>query len=126
VELAIVAALMLTHHADRPEADLLIAADRTPVSRRRIDRDHVVTALLEQEPGEQADSLGASAPALAASPKEDVNAGAPVSRIQFLVELDAACELAVELNHQQHTRTMPEELRFDALGRLRRTPPSGH
>src|SRR5947208_5268502 len=64
------AALVLAHHADGLKAELLVAADRLLVSRRRIDGEPVVAALLEQEPGEQADRLRPSALTLPAAAQE--------------------------------------------------------
>src|SRR5579863_3097241 len=64
MELAVGAALVLAHHADRAEADLRIAADRPLVGRRGVDGDPVVPAPAAQVPGEQADGLGADAAAL--------------------------------------------------------------
>jgi hypothetical protein len=49
------------HRADGSEAHLLLAADGLPVGRRRIDGDPAMTALIEQEPDEQADCLRAHA-----------------------------------------------------------------
>ena len=44
-------------HADRSEPDLLVGADRGRVVGRRIDREPMVTALLDQVPGEHEDRL---------------------------------------------------------------------
>jgi hypothetical protein len=62
------------HHADRPEADLRVAADRALVGRGRVDGEPVMLPPLAQETGEQADGLGANAAAL-------VGGGGPPERI---------------------------------------------
>ena len=77
MELAVGAALVPAHHADRPEAHLGVAADGAFVVRGRVDRDPVMAALLEQVPGQQRDRLGARAPALEAGAEVDVDAGGP-------------------------------------------------
>jgi hypothetical protein len=46
MELAVGPALVAAHHADRAEADLLIAPDRPLVGRRRVDGQPVVPSLL--------------------------------------------------------------------------------
>jgi hypothetical protein len=89
MELAVVAALVLAHHADRQEAGLLVAADRPPVGRRRVDGDPVMPPPFEQEPGKQADGLRADAFALVGGTEEDVDARVPVHRVFLLVILDA-------------------------------------
>jgi methylmalonyl-CoA/ethylmalonyl-CoA epimerase len=68
VEGAVGAALVLAHDPDGAEAHLGVAADGRLVGGRRVDRDPVVAALLEQEPGQQPDRLGPGAPALEAYP----------------------------------------------------------
>jgi len=45
------------HQADGPEAQLDVAADRLLISGRRVNGDPVMTTLLEEEPGQQPDSL---------------------------------------------------------------------
>src|SRR6266496_4033216 len=97
MEAAVGAALVLTHHADRAEAHLGITADRLVVGGRRINRDPVVTAPLEQEPGEQPDSLPAQTPALEPGGQVNVDPGVPVHRVVLLVVLDAAGDLPVDL-----------------------------
>jgi len=60
MEAAIAAAFVLAHDPDGPEAHLGIAADRLMIGGCRIDRDPVMAALLEQEPGQQPDRLCAA------------------------------------------------------------------
>jgi hypothetical protein len=57
VEMAVAAALVLAHDAGRAEARRGVAADGLLVSGCRVNRDPVMTALAEQEPGEQPGSL---------------------------------------------------------------------
>src|SRR5215469_12011989 len=99
----VAAALVLTHHADRPEASFGVAADRPVVRRRRVDGDAVVTALLEQEPGQQRDGLAPCALALEAAAEEDIDSGVPVHRGLLLVVLDAPGDFSLDL-HYQHDR----------------------
>ena len=126
MEPAVGAALVLAHHADRAEANLRIAADRPLVRRGRVDGDPVVLPPLVQEPGEQADGLGADAAALVGGAEEDVDARVPVHRVFLLVVLDAPGDVAVDLDHEQHARPVTGELRRDVLGFLGLTPPAGH
>jgi len=49
VEAAIAAALLLTHHAGRPEAHLGVAADRLDVGRRGVDGDPVMTRCFDSQ-----------------------------------------------------------------------------
>ena len=51
MEAAVAAALVLAHDPDGTEANLGVAADRRLVGGGRVDRDPVMAALLEQEPG---------------------------------------------------------------------------
>jgi hypothetical protein len=73
MEATIGAALVPAHDAHGPEAHLPVAANRLLVGCRRVDRDPVVAPLAEQEPGEQADRLCASALALVTAAEEDVD-----------------------------------------------------
>jgi hypothetical protein len=126
MELAVVAALVLAHHADRQEAGLLVAADRPPVGRRRVDGDPVMPPPFEQEPGKQADGLRADAFALVGGTEEDVDARVPVHRVFLLVILDAPGDVAGDIDHQEHARLIASELRRNQLGLLGLTPPPGH
>ena len=51
------AAPVLAHHADGPEAQLGVAADRLLIGGRRVNGDPVMTTLLEQELGQQPGGL---------------------------------------------------------------------
>src|SRR6266536_1670428 len=104
VEMAVAAALVLAHDADRAEAHRGVAADGLSVGGRRVNRDPVMTALVEQEPGEQPDSLAARALALETAAEVDVDPGMPVHRVVLLVVLYAPGDLAVDLHHQKHRR----------------------
>src|SRR4051812_4620381 len=53
------AALGAARDPDAAEADALVAADRDGVVGRRVDRDPVVAALLEQPSRDRADGVGA-------------------------------------------------------------------
>ena len=61
--------LVLAHHAHLPEPDRRVAADRLLVVRRRVDRDAVVPAVVEQVPHDQLDRLAAEAAALRRRPR---------------------------------------------------------
>ena len=47
IEAAVAAALVLAHQADQTEAHLGVAADRLSIGNHRVNRDPVMTALLE-------------------------------------------------------------------------------
>src|SRR5258708_12031995 len=78
MEMAVAAALVLAHDADRAEAHLAIAADCLVVGGRRVDRDPVMTALVEQVPGQQPNSLAACALALETAAELNVDPSVPV------------------------------------------------
>jgi hypothetical protein len=61
----------------------------------------MVTALLEQVPGQQRDGLPARAPALETAPQVDVDPGMPVHRVVLLVIGDAPGDLPGGLHYQQ-------------------------
>src|SRR5258707_9687094 len=88
MELAVAAALVLAHDADWAEARLGVAADCLVVSGRRVDRDAVMTALLEQVPGQQRNSFAAGALALETAAEINVDPSVPVPRVVLLVVLD--------------------------------------
>src|SRR5258708_11161295 len=99
MEMAVAAALVLAHDADRAEAHLGIAADCLVVGGRRVDRDPVMAALVEQVPGQQPDGLAARAPSLVAAAEVDVDPSVPVHRVVLLVVLDPPGDLPVDLYH---------------------------
>src|SRR6266581_646755 len=123
VEMAVAAALVLAHDADRAEAHRGVAADGLSVGGRRVNRDPVMTALVEQEPGEQPDSLAARALALETAAEVDVDPGMPVHRVVLLVVLDAPGDLAVDLQHQKHRRPAAAQVFLDHRHRIRLAPP---
>src|SRR5262249_8552967 len=88
-EVAARAPLVLAHHADAAEAHPGVAADRPFVGGRRVDRDPVMAAPLEQVPGEQRDGLPPRALALEAAAEVDVDARVPGHRVVLLVVLDS-------------------------------------
>src|SRR5712692_418759 len=102
VEMAVAAALILAHDADRAKAYCGVAAGGLLVSGRRVDREPVMTALAEQEPGEEPDSLASRALSLETAAEVDVDPGMPVHRVVLLVVLDAPGDLPVDLCHQKH------------------------
>src|SRR6266700_4626118 len=88
MEMAVAAALVLAHDADRAEAHLGVTADCLVVGGRRVDRDPVMTALVEQVPGQQRNSLAARALALEPAAEVNVDPRVPVHRVVLLVVLD--------------------------------------
>jgi catechol 2,3-dioxygenase-like lactoylglutathione lyase family enzyme len=101
VEGAVGSALVLAHDPDGSEAHLGVTADGRLVGGRRVDRDPVVAALLEQEPGQQPDRLGPGAPALEAAAEVDVDPRLPVHRVVLLVVLDSPGDLPADLHHEK-------------------------
>src|SRR5258708_4254822 len=101
MEMAVAAALVLAHDADRAEAHLAIAADGLVVGGRRVDRDPVMTALVEQVPGQQRNSLAACALALETAAEINVDPSVPVHRVVLLVVLDPPGDLPTDLHHQK-------------------------
>src|SRR6266702_545136 len=56
--------LGFTHHTNPPEADLLVSPDRGRVGHGGVDRDAVMTALVEQQADNLRDGLGTDATAV--------------------------------------------------------------
>ena len=101
MERAVQAALVPAHHADRPETDPLVGANGALVGRGRVDGEPMVTACLEQVPRKRADRVGAEAAVLECRGEEDVDAGVAVLRLVLLPVLDAARDLALDLDHER-------------------------
>src|SRR5258706_8762201 len=95
------AALVLAHDADRAEVHLGVAADCLVVGGRRVDRDPVMTALLEQVPSQRRNSLPAGALALETAAEINVDPSVPVHRVVLLVVLDPTGDLPIDLHHQK-------------------------
>ena len=95
-------ALVLAHDADGLEADLLVGADGGGVVGRRVDRQPVVAALVDEVVRHRPDGVGAQPLPLHLLRQEEVDARTPVHRILLLVVLDQADHLAVELDRERH------------------------
>ena len=78
---AVGGSLVLPHDADAHEPDRLVAADRPLVGGRRVDRQAMVAAVLDQMAHEHADGLAAEAASLPGLAEEEVDAGAAVLRV---------------------------------------------
>src|SRR4051794_25345965 len=87
------AALVAAHDPDGAEADALVAADRDGVVGRRVDRDPVVTAVLEQPSRDRSDRVGAEALAVPAGVQREVDAAVAVPRLGLLPALREADDL---------------------------------
>src|SRR5688500_95163 len=68
-----------------PETDLLVGADCLLVRRRRINRQAMVTALLDQEPGEGSDRVRPKALTVTRRVEEQVDPGMPKLHVSLLV-----------------------------------------
>jgi hypothetical protein len=68
--------------------------------RRRVDRDPVMAAVLDQVPHEQLDRLRAEAAPVQCRIDEDVDAGVSVLRVRLLAVLHEAGDLAADLDRQ--------------------------
>src|SRR5258708_29070328 len=101
MEMAVARALVLAHDADGAEGDPGVDADCLLVGGRRVDRDPVMTALLEQVPGQQRNSLAACALALETAAEINVDPSVPVHRVVLLVVLDPPGDLPADLHHQK-------------------------
>src|SRR6266568_7928831 len=113
MEMAVAAALVLAHDADRAEAHLGVTADCLVVGGRRVDRDPVMTALTEQVPGQQRNSLAARALALETAAEVNVDPGVPVHRVILLVVLDPPGDLPADLHHQKGRRAAAPQVFLD-------------
>src|SRR4029079_7909829 len=98
MELAGDAAFVAAHNPDRPEADLLVGPDRAGVGGRGIDRQAVVTTLLEQPARDGPNGIGARPATLYRRGHDDVDAGVAVVGVVLLARLDAAGDRAVDLD----------------------------
>ena len=101
VERPVGSLLVGAHDPDPTEADLLVGADRGRVVGRRVDREPVVTALLDQVPREDPHRLAPQSLAVPRRRQVQVDAGAAVHRIIHLAELHGADHLAVGLDHER-------------------------
>jgi hypothetical protein len=68
--------LIPAHDADPAEADLRVGGDRFCVVGRRIDRESMVAAPVEEVRGQRPDGIGTEAAALGRRRDEEVDAGA--------------------------------------------------
>src|SRR6185295_5848862 len=123
VEFARGAALISTHHADGPEAHLLVGPDGACVGGRGIDRQSVVAALVEQPPRDRPNGIGAEAATLERRRQEDVDAGVPVVRVVLLARLDAAGERPIYLDRPHEPIQFPSEQLVRAVLRPAGVPP---
>jgi conjugative relaxase-like TrwC/TraI family protein len=93
-------ALVLAHHADRPEADLLVCPDRGGVVGGGVDRDAVMPTLVDQVVNDASDRLASQPAAVQHRIEEDIDRRMTVPRRELLPVLDHARHGAVELDRQ--------------------------
>ena len=120
---AIGAAFVSAHDADRPEAHGPVSPDCPLVGGRRIDRDPVMAAFLEQESGERPDGVPAQAAAVGGGRQEQVDLRAAVVRVELLAELDAPHDRAANLDRER-VRDVLEPVLDGRLGPAL-APPAG-
>lgn len=75
---AIGSPLVLSHDANRPEADLRIGGDGRGVVGGGVDSEAVVAVLGDEVPGQGADGVGAGAPPVDGGVEVDVDVGVAV------------------------------------------------
>ena len=118
---AVRGSLVLPHDADAREPDRLVAADGPLIGGRRVDRQAMVAAVLDQMPHEHADGLAAETASLPGLAEEEVDAGAAVLRVGDLVVLDRARHRPVHVDREQ----VAVVRRLEVVG-LRIAPPLPH
>jgi hypothetical protein len=121
VPLAAGQALVLTHHADRLEARVLIGADRRRVVRGGVDDESMVASLADQVLRHRPHGFRAEALSLDFLRKEDVDAGVAVHRVVLFVVLDESDHLALELDREDRALVGPGGLARE-LFQLRLAP----
>ena len=114
-------ALVRAHHANAAKADLLVAADRRGVVGRGIDRDPVVTPVLDQVTDQAGEGVGADPAAMQRRIEEQIDGRMPVLGLGLLPELDQARDGAVHPDrHPRRLRVVPGEV----VGLV--VPPASH
>src|SRR2546425_11456081 len=93
-------AFVAAHHADRPEPDALVAADRAGVRRRRVDDDAMVPALLDEPPCQSTDGVAAETPVVPVRVQRDVDARMAVVGFRLLPVTDHPDGLALVLDRE--------------------------
>jgi len=88
-------------HADAPEADRLVTADRLLVRGCGIDHDPVMAALLDEPARQCSDRVAAESAAVQLRGEEEVDSRVAVLGIRVLVDLPEADELAVVLDRER-------------------------
>ncbi len=121
---AVGAAFVLAHDADGAESDLPIGADRPLVGGRRVDRQAVMPALLEQVAGDRPDRVRAEALSLRDGGQEEVDGRASIVGVGDLVELDAPDDGPGALDDECDLADVGEPVRGGPID-PRRVPPSG-
>ena len=97
---AVVDALVLPHHTHAHEPHRRVAADRRLVGERRIDRQPMVAAGLE-EVAHGVHRLAAEPPPLPRPAEEDVDGGAAVHGVGDLVVLDQSRDGSANLDREE-------------------------
>src|SRR2546421_5434872 len=111
--------LGFTHHTNPPEADLLVSPDRGRVGHGGVDRDAVMTALVEQQADNLRDGLGTDATAVQLRVDEHVDACVTELGVVLLPVLNETRDHAIHLDREaRRGRLVPREVL------LRRVPPA--
>src|SRR5204863_4592840 len=109
------------------EADLLVAADRRGIVGGRIDREPVMSALLDQIPSHRPDGVGPDPLVVTLGREEEVDAGAPVLGSGLLRRADRADHLTLHVDRESGIQA--EEVAADVglqISATRPSPPRGH
>src|SRR5438874_4835403 len=124
VPAAVRPALVAAHHADGPKADRFIRANGARVGARGIDRDAVMSALLEQPPRCQPERGASHAVVLVLGSQEDIDAGVAAVGVVLLVVAKPAREPAADLDREG--LAVVEQPRALVLEIVAQTPPLAH
>jgi hypothetical protein len=117
--------LVLTKPADRSEADLRVGPDRPDVVGGGVDRQAVVSVVLDELTDDRPDRVRTEALAVDCRIEEQIDACMAKLRLGLLVGLDRADQPAVEGDRiDDLVRLVDEELGLDA-GEVVGRPPAG-
>src|SRR5918997_2206734 len=97
---AVGAALVPTHDPHLAEAHPFVSADRCRVVGRRVDREAMVAAPLEEIAGEHPNRFCAQALPMAGCTEIDVHASVAIHRVVLLVALDRSYDLPPYLDDE--------------------------
>jgi hypothetical protein len=115
---------VLAHEAGRTEANLLIGSDRRSVICRRVDREPMMSSLIDQVAGERSHRVGSKPVPLGLLGNEDVNPRVAKIGLVLLVVLDQTHEFALPFYRKRLIVVAPVGLATQ-LRLVRRSPPAG-